>query len=502
MSDYDTLKECLLDREWRMANLYYVRDKSGDKVKFERWEAQRQYAQDSWFLNLAVKARQLGLSTEIELEMLDTCLFNSNTRCGIIDRTMPDAKKKLAIVQFAYDNLPETLRLAIPTKKANTEEIEWENGSSISVGTSHRGGTLQILHVSEFGPVSAESPDRAREIITGGFNTVHVGQMVHVESTSAGTGGEFYSMVQKAEAQQKEKRELGELDFKLHFFPWWKEKGYRLNPNGVLVTAPLAEYFEGLEKLGVQLDPAQRAFYIGKYNLLGPDDVLKEYPSTIEECFKSSVEGAYFKREMLKMRTDGRIGHMPHDPSRKVNTLWDIGHADPNFIIFHQTDGVRHRIIDCYEASGEQLAHCITVLREKREKYGYEYDKHFGPHDLEHVDWSTDGNKTRAAIAADKGIKFTVVPRVLEIGDAIESARRFLNLTWIDESKGARVIQCLDNYRREWDEQRGLWRNQPRHDWASHGASALMQGAMGYEPERVPMRRSKEKVGGGSAWAA
>lgn len=253
MSDYEELKAILGDRKQRMKKLYFVRDKTGNKVKFTRWDAQNQYANEAWYLNLVVKARQLGLSTEIELEMLDACLFNSNTRCGVIDRTLLDAKKKLGIVQFAYDNLPDYLKERIPTKKENTEEIEWVNGSSIAVGTSHRGGTLQILHCSEFGPISVESPDRAREIVTGGLNTVHVGQLVHVESTARGADGEFYKMVERAQAQEREKRPLGQLDFKLHFFPWWREKEYRLSPNGVVTTAALQDYFENLKKLGIDL---------------------------------------------------------------------------------------------------------------------------------------------------------------------------------------------------------------------------------------------------------
>src|SRR5690242_14017922 len=106
MSDYDTLKSRLGDRNWRMGNLYHVRDKNGNKVKFNRWDAQRTYADNAWYLNLTVKARQLGLSTEIDLSILDTCIFNSNTQCGIIDRTLSDAKRKLEIIKFAYNNLP------------------------------------------------------------------------------------------------------------------------------------------------------------------------------------------------------------------------------------------------------------------------------------------------------------------------------------------------------------------------------------------------------------
>jgi hypothetical protein len=79
----------------------------------------------------------------------------------------------------------------------------------------------------------------------------------------------------------------------------------------------------------------------------GPDDMKSEFPSCLEECFCSSLEGSYFKRELTKARDEKRIGlPLPFDPSRPVNTFWDIGMDDKNCIWFHQTDGVRHRLID------------------------------------------------------------------------------------------------------------------------------------------------------------
>jgi len=79
-----------------------------------------------------------------------------------------------------------------------------------------------------------------------------------------------------------------------------------------------------------------------------------EYPSCSEECFYSSLEGSYsslegsyFKSELTKARDEKRIGlPLPYDPTRVVNTFWDIGVDDENVIWFHQTDGVRHRLID------------------------------------------------------------------------------------------------------------------------------------------------------------
>jgi hypothetical protein len=40
----------------------------------------------------------------------------------------------------------------------------------------------------------------------------------------------------------------------------------------------------------------------------GPDDMKSEFASCIEECFYSSLEGSYFKREMTKARDEKRIG--------------------------------------------------------------------------------------------------------------------------------------------------------------------------------------------------
>jgi hypothetical protein len=100
----------------------------------------------------------------------------------------------------------------------------------------------------------------------------------------------------------------------------------------------------------------QPAWYAKMFEEQGPDDMKSEYPSCIEECFYSSLEGSHFKRELAKARDDKRIGlPLPHDPSRPVNTFWDIGMDDENCIWFNQTDGVRHRLIDFYCNSGEGL---------------------------------------------------------------------------------------------------------------------------------------------------
>ena len=44
-----------------------------------------------------------------------------------------------------------------------------------------------------------------------------------------------------------------------------------------------------------------------------------------------------------------------------------------------------------------------------------------------------------------------------------------------------RGLDVLRAYRKEWDEERGIWRDKPRHDWASDGADAFRTMASRYK---------------------
>ena len=57
--------------------------------------------------------------------------------------------------------------------------------------------------------------------------------------------------------------------------------------------------------------------------------------------------------------------------------------------------------------------------------------------------------------------------------DAINAARQTLSSCWFDASECDEGLKALRSYRKEWDEERGIWRNTPRHDRASHGADAF-----------------------------
>ena len=105
-------QELFGDPLWRINNLYWIIDKGGQKVKFKLNWAQQKLYEERWYLNIILKARQLGVSTYICMLFLDRCLFNSNVTAGIIAHTREDAEHMFKRIKFAYDNLPEPIKIA------------------------------------------------------------------------------------------------------------------------------------------------------------------------------------------------------------------------------------------------------------------------------------------------------------------------------------------------------------------------------------------------------
>lgn len=483
------LVRCMASRSWRLSSLYYITDKSGRHVHFTPNWAQAEYLREMWCLNIILKARQLGFTTFCCLLFLDACVFNSNVRAGIIAHTKEDAatffKDK---IKYAYEHLPPAVREACPVTINKAGELGFANGSSIRVSTSFRSGTLQYLHVSEFGKICAQRPDRAREIVTGAFNAVETGQSITIESTAEGRQGYFFDYCQQAQALAQAEKPLTELDFKFHFFPWWRNPAYTLEQTaGVVLSKDDLEYFSGVEAYcRTTLSAGQRAWYVKKRATLG-EDIKREYPGTPDEAFEQAIIGAYFTKEFIRLRERKRITAVSVREGLPVHTAWDLGMNDTNCIWFVQVVGRELHIVDYYENSGEGLKHYITVLGEK----GHTYGRHFAPHDIEVRELGT--GKSRKERAAELGIVFETVPRVERKSDSIEAARKILPDCWFDESACAVGLRRLEHYRKQWDDRHGCYRNNPLHDENSNGADAFQTLAMSVPDLMGTTRKVKAK---------
>ncbi len=470
-----------LDPRWRLSNLYTIIDKDGAIVPFRPNSSQLEFLDNIHTRNIILKARQLGFTTFCSLIYLDACIFTPATRAAVIAHKLDDAKVIFRDkIKFPYDQLDEGLRAACPATQDSAESLAFANDSAIRVSSSVRSGTLQYLHVSEFGKICAQFPEKAREIVTGSLNTVAAGQFVVIESTAEGQDGAFYRMCQEARAAREAGHALTSLDYKFHFFPWFNDPSYVLPGAQIAVGEEYLRYFDKLKADGIELSEAQRFWYV-KTDRTNEEDMKREYPSTPDEAFEQALEGAIFSRELAVASKQQRIGGYPFDPRYVVNTFWDLGRNDDNTIWLHQYVRGYHRFIGYYENSGEFIGHYVKWLRDWGEERQATFGDHYLPHDGDRQSlWLEDGTKG----VMDR-LKFRpkFVERPVSIVEAYGVARSFFARCQFDEAACSEGLKRLKAYRKEWDDHRGVWKDRPMHDAASHGASAFITAASARFPE-------------------
>lgn len=309
-------KPTFTSRLWRLENLYFIKDKNGKVVKFKLKKSQRKLLDNLHTRNIILKARQLGMSTFIAILFLDECLFKPNTSAAIVADKIENGKNIFKKVEFAWDNLNTMLKeqLGIASNSDSTSEMSWTNGSSFKVGTTLHSGTYQCLHISEYGPLCNQSPEKAEDVKKSALPTVPSdGGLVFIESTAEGEGNDFHQLcIDAMDLQAKtktENRALFPMEYRFHFFPWFEEEAYRVSGD-VKIAPALTRYFDDLER---RLSTPDRPLLIAKeqrnwYALTERElkgRMKEQHPSTPDEAFLASGN-KQFNPEILerKMQTE------------------------------------------------------------------------------------------------------------------------------------------------------------------------------------------------------
>lgn len=204
-------------------------------------------------------------------------------------------------------------------------------------------------------------------------------------------------------------------------------------------------------------------------------DMLRTDPSAYDNVWegrpRTFAEGAIFREEMDAMAAQGRIGRVPHDPTKPVTAIFDLGHAaggksDPHAIIFAQAGaGTAVNVIDYWEGSNAIISKIITdVLLAKP----YRYAKVILPHDG-NINNSQTGI-TDAQLFEQFHLSVELLERTTNIDKDMNNLRTVLPQMFVDEETCKGLLAALRNHRREKDEKTGLWRF--KHDWTSHGVSS------------------------------
>lgn len=160
--------EILKDDRKYIENLFYIKDKSGNKVKLKLNYAQqkveqaikKQESQNKPVRIIVLKSRQQGISTYIDALGFKRTITDKNRHFAIVTQETSATNNLLERLKYAKDNLPSALKPI--ERKSNAKEIVWENSEDMNNSLSSRiscytaGGkeigrseTIQFLHLSE-----------------------------------------------------------------------------------------------------------------------------------------------------------------------------------------------------------------------------------------------------------------------------------------------------------------------------------------------------------------
>lgn len=470
-------------------------DQPGVVVPFIPNLSQMTLLENLWYRNVILKARQLGFTTLISILWLDHAMWNANQSVGIIAQTKKTASKIFrGKVRFAYDHMPEVLRLAFPLRQQTAELLVWDhNSSSYEVSTSVRGDTLHRLHISELGAIARDTPLKAAEAVEGSLPAVSPTGIAVIESTAEGMKGEFYDISSRAQRLHEADADLNRADYRFHFFAWHDNPAYRTDPAGVLISALDHEYFDKVEtEMKAKLDPAQRAWWVSTRDGWArgrTERMWKQYPSTPAECWQQSTEGVIYAQELTLARLQGRIRKVPFVSNVPVNTFWDIGSRDGCAVWFHQHVGAEHRFLRFIEGWFKGLRHFIVEAdRLSDANGGLVWGRHFLPHDAEALRQDVD-----AAISPLSKLEklkpswnFVIVPRVLDLQHGIDQVRDCFASYVFDEEGCKEGLAHIQSYRRKWNKAIGAWMEEPLKDAHTEAADALRQHAQGWTAPAIP----------------
>jgi hypothetical protein len=100
------------------------------------------------------------------------------------------------------------------------------------------------------------------------------------------------------------------------------------------------------------------------------------------------------------------------------------------------------------------------------------------------------------------GHRFIVVPRTPDVNIGINQTREKFDECFFDEEGCSEGIAALENYRKEWNEDKQCFVDHPLHDWSSHYADAFRSYGQGWElpkqdnAPRLPAQRPHDAGAG------
>lgn len=191
--------------------------------------------------------------------------------------------------------------------------------------------------------------------------------------------------------------------------------------------------------------------------------------------FDAAILGSIWGEQLAIAKQQNRIRPLiPHLKSHPVHTAWDLGRSDDTVIWFYQNINNELRIIDYHESNFKDIPYYATLLKGKSEKRGFTYGIHTLPHDARIKTLASGGTNILQQLTSELDNKFGLIAALKKypLQHQIQAARKTFERCYFDESTTEVGIEHLKSYKREWDEEKKVFTQNPVHDGSSHASSA------------------------------
>jgi hypothetical protein len=233
---------------------------------------------------------------------------------------------------------------------------------------------------------------------------------------------------------------------------------------------------------------AERLAYIADFGLDQGEALFdQEYGCS----FDAAVLGTYYARALGQLEKEGRVTTVAYQPELPIYTAWDIGFSDDTTCWFYQVIRGEIRVIDYYAANGYGVDHYADMLLGKDEageethRKNYVYAKSgdkpvlYLPHDAKAKTFAANGKSVQEQFWA-RGFATHIIPS-LSLQDGIQAVRKMIPRCVFDSDRTNAGFEALKLYRREWDDNRKCFKEQPLHDWTSHPADGFRMLAIAWQ---------------------
>ena len=306
----------LRDKIWRLEHLYKIKTKEGKIIKFKFNFIQKLILKIILLMpvikHFTLKARQTGVSTFWLIWWLDEVIFIPNFTVGVLAHKWESLTYLMEILKFIYSSLPNELR---PEANISAKRIEIPSiNSKIFVSLEVRSTTLNALHVSEW---CLCEPEKIRSSMAA-IGSNHISG----ESTANGVGDDGYLTYQGAIK--------GNNGFKCSFFPWYVQKEYSVDLNGlnrIEIMKSIDKYEQSFINQaksiwGIDISAEQIMWYRNNKNVYR-DLMPQEHPSNDTEAFIMSGDKFFDCRKIMALFNESKEWLIKHPPYAK-----DV-HTDP-----------------------------------------------------------------------------------------------------------------------------------------------------------------------------